>query len=92
MAKGRQLKRRIRSIKNTRKITRTMELVATSTERPIDPRLYLAVQGNPQIAWDMLREGAILLSEPLAAKFDEILGKVRTEIERFAREGASRGD
>jgi len=30
MAKGRQLKRRIRSIQNTRKITRTMELVATS--------------------------------------------------------------
>jgi F-type H+-transporting ATPase subunit gamma len=30
MAKGRQLKRRIRSINNTRKITRTMELVATS--------------------------------------------------------------
>jgi len=30
MAKGRQLKGRIRSIQNTRKITRTMELVATS--------------------------------------------------------------
>ena len=32
------------------------------------------------------------LSEPLAARFDEILGKVRSEIERFAREGARRGD
>ncbi len=32
------------------------------------------------------------LSEPLAAKFDEILGKVRAEIARFAREGARRGD
>ena len=31
------------------------------------------------------------LSEPLAAKFDEILGKVRAEIARFAREGARRG-
>ena len=32
------------------------------------------------------------LSEPLAAKFDEIVAKVRAEIERFAREGAARGD
>ncbi len=32
------------------------------------------------------------LSETLAAKFDEILGKVRAEIERFAREGIRRGD
>ncbi len=32
------------------------------------------------------------LSETLAAKFDEILGKVRAEIGRFAREGIRRGD
>lgn len=32
------------------------------------------------------------LSETLAARFDEILGKVRAEIERFAREGLRRGD
>ena len=32
------------------------------------------------------------LSEPLAARFDEILGKVRAEIERFAREDIRRGD
>lgn len=32
------------------------------------------------------------LSEPLAARFDEILGKVRTEIARFAREGIRRDD
>ncbi len=32
------------------------------------------------------------LSEPLAAKFDEILGKVRAEIARFAAGDASRGD
>lgn len=31
------------------------------------------------------------LSAPLAAKFDEILGKVRAEIGRFARESARRG-
>jgi len=32
------------------------------------------------------------LSDPLAAKFDEILGKVRAEIGRFAREGIRRDD
>jgi hydrogenase maturation protease len=31
------------------------------------------------------------LSEPLAAKFDEILGKVRAEVARFAGEGTPRG-
>jgi len=31
------------------------------------------------------------LSEPLAARFDEILGKVRAEIARFALEGIRRG-
>jgi F-type H+-transporting ATPase subunit gamma len=30
MAKGRELKSRIKSVENTRKITRTMEMVATS--------------------------------------------------------------
>jgi putative ABC transport system permease protein len=43
-----------------------MDLVATSTERPINPRLYLSVRESPERAWQMLREGAILLSEPLA--------------------------
>ena len=32
------------------------------------------------------------LSDPLAARFDEILGKVRAEIGRFAREGIRRDD
>jgi putative ABC transport system permease protein len=44
----------------------TVELVATSPERPIDARLFLAVQSNPGQAWQMVRDGAILLSEPLA--------------------------
>jgi F-type H+-transporting ATPase subunit gamma len=39
MAKGRHLKRRIRSIQNTRKITRTMELVATSKLRQAQARV-----------------------------------------------------
>lgn len=43
-----------------------VELLATSPERPIDARLFLKEQGNPQQAWQMVREGAVLLSEPLA--------------------------
>lgn len=45
-----------------------VELLAVSTERPLDPRLFLAVQDSPQRAWQMMREGAILLSEPLASR------------------------
>src|SRR5687768_15302760 len=44
----------------------SLELVAASMDRPMDPRLFLDVQGNPQQAWQMVRDGAILLSEPLA--------------------------
>ncbi|HKG54496.1 MAG TPA: FtsX-like permease family protein, partial [Anaerolineales bacterium] len=43
-----------------------VELVAASPERPMDPRLFLKVRGNPQQTWQMVREGAVLLSEPLA--------------------------
>ncbi len=43
-----------------------VELVAVSPERPMDARLFLAVQDNPQHSWQMVRDGAILLSEPLA--------------------------
>ena len=43
-----------------------LELVAGSTDRPMDPRLFLSVQGNPQETWQRLKEGGILLSEPLA--------------------------
>src|SRR5881275_333614 len=47
MAKPRELKRRIRSVQNTRKITKTMELVATSKlkraqDRVIGARPYAA--------------------------------------------------
>lgn len=47
MAKGRQLKGRIRSVQNTRKITKTMELVATSKlkraqDRVVSARPYAA--------------------------------------------------
>lgn len=40
-----------------------VDLIASDMKRPMDPRLFLATQGDPQQA---LREGAILLSEPLA--------------------------
>jgi putative ABC transport system permease protein len=43
-----------------------VELLAVNTERQLDPRLFLAVQESPQQAWQMVRDGAILLSEPLA--------------------------
>jgi putative ABC transport system permease protein len=43
-----------------------VELLATNTERPMDARLFLSAQGSPAQAWQMLKDGAILLSEPLA--------------------------
>ncbi len=43
-----------------------VELIAASMERPMDPRLFLVVQDSPQQAWQMVKDGAILLSEPLA--------------------------
>ncbi|NUQ11228.1 MAG: ATP synthase F1 subunit gamma [Gemmatimonadaceae bacterium] len=42
MAKGRELKRRIRTVENTRKITRTMELVATSRMKRAQDRVTAA--------------------------------------------------
>jgi F-type H+-transporting ATPase subunit gamma len=42
MAKGRELKGRIRSVQNTRKITRTMELVATSKMKRAQDRVAAA--------------------------------------------------
>ena len=42
MAKSRELKGRIRSVTNTRKITRTMELVATSKLKRAQDRMISA--------------------------------------------------
>ena len=42
MAKGRELKGRIRSVQNTRKITRTMEMVATSKLKRAQDRVVAA--------------------------------------------------
>ena len=51
MAEGRELKGRIRSVENTRKITRTMEMVATSkmkraTDRVIAARPFATALGD----------------------------------------------
>ena len=42
MAKGRELKGRIKSVENTRKITRTMEMVATSKMKRAHDRVVAA--------------------------------------------------
>ena len=42
MAKPRELRRRIRSVENTRKITRTMEMVATSKLKRAQDRVIAA--------------------------------------------------
>ena len=43
-----------------------VELVATNMQRTMDSRLFLDAQGNPEQAWQRLKDGAILISEPLA--------------------------
>lgn len=43
-----------------------LDLVAVTPDPPMNPRLFIAAQGSPEHAWQMVREGAILLSEPLA--------------------------
>ena len=45
-----------------------VELIAVSTERPMDERLFLAARDGPSQAWQSVARGAILLSEPLAAR------------------------
>jgi F-type H+-transporting ATPase subunit gamma len=65
MAKSRQLKGRIRSVQNTRKITKTMELVATSKLKRAQDRVVAA---RPYA--DALREVlADLVTPDLAARF-----------------------
>ncbi|HUF26550.1 MAG TPA: ATP synthase F1 subunit gamma [Gemmatimonadaceae bacterium] len=65
MAKGRELKGRIRSIENTRKITRTMEMVATSKLKRAQDRV-LAARPYAQALTEVISE---LYSEELAELF-----------------------
>ena len=45
-----------------------VELVAASDEPPMNARLFLSAQGSPQYAGQMVKDGAVLLSEPLASR------------------------
>jgi F-type H+-transporting ATPase subunit gamma len=65
MAKGRQLKGRIRSVQNTRKITRTMELVSTSKLKRAQDRV-MAARPYAQALREVLGD---LLTPELAQQF-----------------------
>jgi len=43
-----------------------VQLVAASEEPEMNAHLFLSAQGSPQEAWQAMKDGAILLSEPLA--------------------------
>src|SRR5688572_23552729 len=65
MAKGRELKGRIKSVENTRKITRTMEMVATSKMKRAQDR----VQAARPYALSLAEVIAGLYSPDLAERF-----------------------
>src|SRR5262250_318517 len=65
MAKGRELKTRIKSVENTRKITRTMEMVATSKMKRAQDRVA-AARPYAQALRDVI---ASLYSPELAERF-----------------------
>ncbi len=65
MAKGRQLKGRIRSVQNTRKITRTMELVSTSKLKRAQDRV-IAARPYAQALQDVITD---LVTPELAEQF-----------------------
>jgi F-type H+-transporting ATPase subunit gamma len=65
MAKGRQLKGRIRSVQNTRKITRTMELVSTSKLKRAQDRV-IAARPYAEALRDVLAD---LVTPDLADRF-----------------------
>jgi len=65
MAKGRELKGRIKSVENTRKITRTMEMVATSRMKRAQDRV-VAARPYANVLADVI---ASLYSADLAERF-----------------------
>ena len=74
MAKPRELRRRIRSVENTRKITRTMEMVATSKLKRAQDRVVAArpyAQALAEVLGDLyapdLAERFSLLRQPRGA-------------------------
>jgi putative ABC transport system permease protein len=52
-----------------------VQLVATSMERPLDPRLLLKKHGSAEQTWQAVKDGAVLLSEPLANRLGATPGK-----------------
>jgi F-type H+-transporting ATPase subunit gamma len=75
MAKGRELKRRIKTVENTRKITRTMELVATSRMKRAQDRVT-AARPYAQALGDVI---AGLYSPELADRFPLLRQPERTK-------------
>jgi F-type H+-transporting ATPase subunit gamma len=75
MAKGRELKGRIRSVENTRKITRTMEMVATSRMKRAQDRVQ-AARPYAQALADVIGS---LYSPELAERFPLLRQPLRTE-------------
>lgn len=75
MAQAREIKRRIRSVENTRQITRTMELVATSKLKRATDRVYAARPYSQALA-EVVRS---LYAPELAERFPLLRqpGKVR---------------
>ncbi|HKP76726.1 MAG TPA: F0F1 ATP synthase subunit gamma, partial [Longimicrobiaceae bacterium] len=65
MAKARELKGRIRSVQNTRKITRTMEMVATSKLKRAQDRVAAARPYAERLA-DVVRR---LINPELAQRY-----------------------
>src|SRR4051812_40086478 len=78
MAKGRELKTRIKSVENTRKITRTLEMVATSKMKRTQDRVS-AARPYAQALSDVI---ASLYSPDLAERFP--LLRQPTQIKRAA--------
>jgi F-type H+-transporting ATPase subunit gamma len=80
MAKGRELKGRIKSVENTRKITRTMEMVATSKMKRAADRVIAArpyAKAMAEVIADLyspdLADRFPLLRQPAAVKHAAIL-------------------
>ena len=79
MAKGRELKGRIKSVENTRKITRTMEMVATSKMKRAQDRVMAA------------RPYANALSEVISSLYSAELAERFPLLRQPARRQAGRG-
>ena len=87
MAKGRELKIRIKSVENTRKITRTLEMVATSKMKRAQDRVA-AARPYAQALRDVI---ASLYSPDLAEQFRDValgLPSLRADERSQASDGA----